>query len=324
MKASFKMSAVVVTIVIAMATSLCANAQSRIHEVDSLEVSKDKNVVAYVQNGKKVILYRNQHIKLSEATEQLKTAVADTVVDAHGYRATDKKSFAVINHKYFLQDGEVQVVEKRTRWEQKNTSDMTFEEMKSVVDGSVSAVDYRAKDLLHRNLAHFQIGVSGGVQYMTKTNFVMPTTGINIDIHGRRGFVFGVDGGFTFLHPYLDGTVGASTGAKFHAPYFGAHVGYKFWFNRNKNSYIAPSVFGRFCYTRSDMPLEEGGVTVTYAPCGGVMVESGIVFAEHFVVKANVWANNGTTLPHNSPQDWKNVTVGASLGMAVLLHFQRH
>ena len=106
MKASFKMSAVVVTIVIAMATSLCANAQSRIHEVDSLEVSKDKNVVAYVQNGKKVILYRNQHIKLSEATEQLKTAVADTVVDAHGYRATDKKSFAVINHKYFLQDGE--------------------------------------------------------------------------------------------------------------------------------------------------------------------------------------------------------------------------
>lgn len=316
MKTSCKMLAV---IAIALTASVCANAQTRIHEVDSLEVSKDKNVVTYVQNGKKVILYRNKHVKVSEATEQLQNAVADTLVDAHGYRATDKKSFSVTNHKYFLQDGEVQVVEKRTRWEQKNTSELSFEDMKNVVDGSGSVVDYRAKDLLHRNLAHFQIGLSGGVQYMTKSNFILPTTGVNIDIHGRRGFVFGVDGGVAFLHPYLDGTVGAEEGAMYTAPYFGARVGYKFWFNRNKNSYISPTVMGRFCFTRSDV---EGSSTETYAPAGGIMVETGFVFAEHFVVKANVWAQNGTTIPHNSMQDISNVTVGASLGVAVLLHFR--
>jgi hypothetical protein len=320
MNTSYKMLVVMAIVVM---TSLCASAQSRIHEVDSLEVSKDRNVVTYVENGKKVILYRNKHVKVSEATEQLKTAVADTLVDAHGYRATDNKSFSVTNHKYFLQDGEVQIMEKRTKWEQKNTSEMTFEEMKSVVDGSVSAVDYKAKDLLHRNLAHFQIGVSGGASYMTKSNFIMPMAGVNIDIHGRKGFVFGVDAGCTFLNPYLEGTVGAAEGVRYEAPYFGARVGHKFWFNRNKNSYISPTVMGRFVYTRSDVLLEDGGATGTYAPCGGVMLESGFVFAEHFVVKANVWGHTGTTLPHNSVQDWKNVTVGASVGVAVLLHFQR-
>ena len=269
-----------------------------------------------------VTFIRNRHVSMEEAKEYLAINPTDTLVDSHAYRATGRKTFYVLNHKYFLKDGEVQIEERRTKWEQVNTADMSFEDMKNVVDGSGSVVDYRAKDLLHRNLAHFQIGVSGGVQYMTKSNFVMPTTGVNIDIHGRRGFVFGVDAGFTFMHPYLEGTVGASEGAKFHAPYFGAHVGYKFWFNRNKNSYISPSVFGRFCYTRSDMPLEEGGVTVTYAPAGGVMVESGIVLGEHFVMKANVWANNGTTLPHDSTQDVSNITVGASLGVAVLLHFK--
>lgn len=310
MKTSIKMKSIAMMV---MLTVACASAfaQKRAEKVEYTSPT-----------GQKVVLFRGSHVTMDYATEQLTKGAVDTLVDAHRYRATGKKEFFVVNHKYFLQNGEVQIEERRTKWEQVNTADMSFEDMKNVVDGSGSVVDYRAKDLLHRNLAHFQIGVSGGALFMTKTNFIMPMAGINIDIHGRRGFVFGVDGGFTFLHPYLDGTVGATTGAKFHAPYFGAHVGYKFWFNRNKNSYISPSVFGRFCYTRSDMPLEEGGVTVTYAPAGGVMVESGFVFAEHFVVKGNVWANNGTTLPHNSPQDVSNITVGASLGVAVLLHFK--
>jgi hypothetical protein len=102
MNTSYKMLVVMAIVVM---TSLCASAQSRIHEVDSLEVSKDRNVVTYVENGKKVILYRNKHVKVSEATEQLKTAVADTLVDAHGYRATDNKSFSVTNHKYFFRMG---------------------------------------------------------------------------------------------------------------------------------------------------------------------------------------------------------------------------
>ena len=102
--------------------------------------------------GQKVVLFRGSHVTMDYATEQLTSGVVDTLVDAHRYRATGKKEFFVINHKYFLQDGEVQIMEKRTKWETRNTADMTFEEMKSVVDGSVSAVDYRAKDLLHRNL----------------------------------------------------------------------------------------------------------------------------------------------------------------------------
>lgn len=299
-----KTSKMLVVIAIAVATSVCANAQTRTYTSS---------------NGKKVMFYKDRHITLSEAQDSLKKGVADTLVDAHRYRATGKKEFFVLNHKYFLKDGEVQIMEKRTKWEQVNTANMSFEDMKNVVDGSSSAVDYRAKDLLHKNLAHFQIGLSGGVQYMTKSNFILPTTGVNIDIHGRRGFVFGVDGGVAFLHPYLDGTVGAEEGAMYTAPYFGARVGYKFWFNRNKNSYISPTIMGRFCFTRSDV---EGSSTETYAPAGGIMVESGFVFAEHFVVKANVWAQNGTTIPHNSMQDISNITVGASLGVAVLLHFR--
>jgi hypothetical protein len=308
-----------------MLTVACASAfaQTRVH-VDSVEVSKDRSEVTYLQNGKKVMFYKDRHITLGEAKDSLKKGVADTLVDAHRYRATGKKEFWVLNHKYFLQDGEVQIMEKRTRWEQKNTADMSFEDMKNVVDGSSSAVDYRAKDLLHRNLAHFQIGVSGGANWMTKTNFFVPMAGVNIDIHGRKGFVFGVDCGCTFLNPYLEGTVGASEGVLYEAPYFGARVGHKFWFNRNKNSYISPTLMGRFVYTRSDILLDEGGATGTYAPCGGVMLESGLVFAEHFVVKANLWGHTGTTLPHNAVQDWKNITVGASVGVAVLLHFQRH
>ncbi len=307
MKASIKMKSIAMMV---MLTVACASAfaQKRAEKVEYTSPT-----------GQKVVLFRGSHVTMDYATEQLTKGAVDTLVDAHRYRATGKKEFFVINHKYYLHNGEVQVVEKRTKWEQKNTSELSFEDMKNVVDGSVSAVDYKAKDLLHRNLAHFQIGLSGGASYMTKTNFIMPMAGINIDIHGRRGFVFGVDAGFAFLNPYLEGTVGAAEGVHYEAPYFGARVGHKFWFNRNKNSYISPTVMGRFCFTRSDV---EGSSTETYAPCGGVMLESGFVFAEHFVVKANVWGHTGTTLPHNSTQDWKNVTVGASVGVAVLLHFR--
>ena len=310
MRTSYKMKSIAMMVMLIVA---CASA-----------FAQAPSQFKYVSpTGKKVVLFRGSHVTMDYATEQLTKGAVDTLVDAHRYRATGKKEFFVINHKYFLQDGKVQVVEKRTKWEQVNTADMTFEDMKNVVDGSVSAVDYKAKDLLHKNLAHFQVGLSGGVNYMTKSGFVLPMTGVNIDIHGRRGFVFGVDAGMAFLHPYLEGTVGAAEGVRYEAPYFGARVGHKFWFNRNKNSYISPTVMGRFVYTRSDVLLEDGGATGTYAPCGGVMLESGFVFAEHFVVKANVWGHTGTTLPHNSVQDWKNITIGASVGVAVLLHFQR-
>jgi hypothetical protein len=311
-------------VAIAMVVSVCANAQTRVHNVDSISVEKDKNVITYVQNGKKVILYRKNHITMSEATDQLKAAVADTLVDAHGYRATGKKEFFVINHKYFLQDGKVQVVEKRTKWEEKNTADMSFEDMKNVVDGSMSAVDYSAKDLLHRNLSHFQVGISGGVNYMTKSGFALPTVGVNIDIHSRRGFVFGVDAGCSFLHPYLEGTVGAEYKKMYQSPYFGGRIGYKFWLNRNKNSYVSPTIMGRFSYTRSDILLKDGGATGTYAPSGGLMLESGFVLKDHFVLKANVWGTTGTNLPHNASQDWRDFNVGASIGVAVLMHFKKH
>lgn len=309
-----------------MLTVACASAfaQTRVQHVDSVEISKDRSEVTYIQNGKKVVLFRKKHVPMDYAAEQLKNGVVDTLVDAHGYRAAGKKEFYVINHKYYLQNGEVQVVEKRTMWQEKNTADMTFEDMKNVVDGSASAVDYNAKDLLHRNLSHFQVGLSAGANWMTKTNFVLPTTGLNIDIHSRRGFVFGVDAGMSFVHPYLEGTVGAKAKKVYQSPYFGGRVGWKFWLNRNKNSYISPSVMGRFSYTRSDIGTENGGATGTYAPSGGLMLESGFVLKDHFVLKANVWGTTGTNLPHNSSQDWKEVNVGASIGVAFLMHFKKH